>query len=142
MSESASQYQLSYGDVLVARTGATYGKSLFYDSNQPAVFASFLIKPIFDNSIILNRYYWHFSKSENYWQQAKKMVSVGGQQQFNANALAKIKIPVPALSEQKRIVGILDKFDCLVNDLTEGLPAEIEARRAQYEYYREKLLTF
>ncbi len=52
------------------------------------------------------------------------------------------KIPVPALSEQKRIVGILDKFDCLVNDLTEGLPAEIEARRAQYEYYREKLLTF
>ena len=52
------------------------------------------------------------------------------------------EIPVPALEEQKRIVGILDKFDCLVNDLSEGLPAEIEARRAQYAHYREKLLSF
>lgn len=52
------------------------------------------------------------------------------------------EIPVPALEEQERIVGILDKFDRLVNDLSEGLPAEIEARRAQYAHYREKLLSF
>ena len=50
-----------------------------------------------------------------------------------------IQLPIPPLSEQERIVGILDKFDALVN--TE-LPAEIAARRKQYEYYREKLLTF
>jgi len=51
-------------------------------------------------------------------------------------------IPVPALAEQSRIVSILDRFDALVNDITQGLPAELAARRRQYEYYRDKLLTF
>ncbi len=51
-------------------------------------------------------------------------------------------IPIPPLAEQNRIVSILDRFDALTNDLTAGLPAEIEKRRQQYEYYRDKLLTF
>ena len=51
-------------------------------------------------------------------------------------------IPVPSLEEQERIVSILDRFDKLCNDISEGLPAEIEARRKQYEYYRDKLLSF
>jgi type I restriction enzyme S subunit len=53
-----------------------------------------------------------------------------------------IKIPVPPIFEQERIVKILDKFDALVNDISIGLPAELSARRQQYEYYRGKLLTF
>lgn len=53
-----------------------------------------------------------------------------------------ISIPIPSLSEQQRIVSILDKFESLVNDLSEGLPAEIAAVQEQYEYYRDKLLTF
>lgn len=57
-------------------------------------------------------------------------------------AVMKYKIPIPPLEEQNRIVNILDKFNALTNDLTEGLPAEIAARRAQYEYYRDKLLSF
>ena len=52
------------------------------------------------------------------------------------------QIPVPPIEEQHRIVSILDRFDALCNDLTSGLPAEIEARRKQYEYYRDKLLMF
>ena len=51
-------------------------------------------------------------------------------------------IPIPSLAEQEYIVSILDKFETLVNDLTQGLPAEIEARQQQYEYYRDQLLTF
>ena len=51
-------------------------------------------------------------------------------------------VPVPSIEEQERIVSILDRFDALCNDISEGLPAEIEARQKQYEYYRDKLLTF
>lgn len=53
-----------------------------------------------------------------------------------------IKIPVPPLEEQRRLADVLDRFDALVNDLSTGLPAELEARRRQYEYYRDRLLTF
>lgn len=56
--------------------------------------------------------------------------------------MASIKLDIPTLQEQIRIVSILDRFDALCNDLTFGLPAEIEARTKQYEYYRDKLLTF
>lgn len=54
----------------------------------------------------------------------------------------KYQIPVPPLQEQYRIIKILDKFDALINDIGSGLPAEIAARRKQYEYYRDQLLTF
>ena len=60
----------------------------------------------------------------------------------SAKDLAKIEIPVPPLAEQNRIVKILDQFDDLVNNISSGLPAEIKARRQQYEFYREKLLIF
>ena len=60
----------------------------------------------------------------------------------NVPSLQEIVIPIPSMTEQKRIASILDRFDTLTNDLTSGLPAEIEKRRQQYEYYRDKLLTF
>ena len=65
-------------------------------------------------------------------------------------SLPQISLPVtedfefllPSIEEQQRIVSILDRFDALCNDISTGLPAEIEARQKQYEYYRDKLLTF
>ena len=69
-------------------------------------------------------------------------ITGGAQPKLNQKNLNKIPIPLPAPGEQRRIVSILDRFDALCNDLTSGLPAEIEARRKQYEYYRDKLLTF
>jgi len=58
------------------------------------------------------------------------------------STMGEVKIPVPPLPVQQEIVSILDRFDALVNDFSSGLPAEIKARRQQYEYYRDKLLTF
>lgn len=56
--------------------------------------------------------------------------------------MGKILLPIPPYKEQKRLATILDKFETLVNDLSQGLPAEIVAVQEQYEYYRNKLLTF
>ncbi|MBQ0119135.1 MAG: restriction endonuclease subunit S [Bacteroidales bacterium] len=141
ITEDSKPYLLSSGDIVVARTGATFGKTLYYGLDEQAIYASFLIK-IELNDSVLSRYYWHFSKSKYYWEQANKYVSKAGQQQFNSNAICKIEIPIPSLAEQQRIVDILDRFDTLTNDLSQGLPAEIEARKKQYEHYRDKLLTF
>ena len=58
------------------------------------------------------------------------------------NNVKKFKIPVPSLQTQQKVVDILDKFDTLVNSITDGLPREIELRRKQYEHYRELLLNF
>lgn len=69
-------------------------------------------------------------------QQISSMPSV------DMKAFKEYPFPIPPLAEQERIVSILDKFDILCNDLTQGLPKELELRRKQYEYYRDKLLTF
>ena len=142
LNDESKKYLVKKGDLLLARTGATYGKTLYVPDNSPAVYASFLIKIELDNSKISNRYYWHFSKSNQYWRQAEKLVSKGGQQQFNTNAVERVVVPVPPLDVQNRIVNVLDNFEKICSDLNIGLPAEIEARQKQYEYYRDKLLTF
>lgn len=71
-----------------------------------------------------------------------KYITGGTQPKLNQKNLNKIPIAVPALQVQERIVEILDKFDALVNDLSSGLPAEIQARSQQYEHYRDQLLSF
>uniref|UniRef100_UPI0026175A50 restriction endonuclease subunit S n=1 Tax=uncultured Dysosmobacter sp. TaxID=2591384 RepID=UPI0026175A50 len=69
-------------------------------------------------------------------------ISGGAQPKLNQQNLNRIPIPLPSLDRQKYIVSILDRFDSLRASISEGIPAEIEARRKQYEYYRDKLLTF
>ncbi|PAF55054.1 hypothetical protein CJF60_03555 [Mycoplasmopsis agassizii] len=69
-------------------------------------------------------------------------ISKSDHQRHWISKYSQIEIPVPSLEEQNRIVNILDKFSKLTSDINEGLPAEIKMRRQQYEYYREKLLTF
>jgi type I restriction enzyme S subunit len=70
------------------------------------------------------------------------MAHMTGVPALNRKELVDFQIPIPPLDEQERIVEILDRFDTLCTDLTSGLPAEIAARKQQYEYYRDKLLTF
>ena len=66
----------------------------------------------------------------------------GTRQRITRKNLGTIEIPIPSLEEQRRVVEMLDKFDALTNDLSSGLPAEIEARRQQYAYNRDRLLSF
>lgn len=89
-----------------------------------------------NNKLIKNKFLVYFFKTLSI---QGKGTTVKG---ISVEELEKIKIPLPPLEEQERIVNILDRFDALCNDLTCGLPAEIEARRKQYAYYRDKLLTF
>jgi type I restriction enzyme S subunit len=138
----AENYSVSSGDLLVARTGASFGKTLLVGEEQNAVFASFLIRIKFPSNQMNPAFYWHFAKSSHYWTQAERLVSRAGQPQFNANALKQILVPIPDLKIQLEISNVLDKLDSLVTDFKDGLPAEILARRKQYEHYRERLLTF
>ncbi|TNC52579.1 restriction endonuclease subunit S [Mumia zhuanghuii] len=85
------------------------------------------------------RYVFHWISHEY---ERLKALGEGSQSNLNAQKVKSYPIPVPPLEEQRRIAALLDRFDALVNDLSIGLPAEIEARRKQYEYYRDKLLTF
>ena len=142
ISTENKEYLLKRDDLVMARTGATYGKTLCYNMDTPAIYASFLIKIQVDETQMLPRFYWHFTRTPEYWGQANRLVTKGGQPQFNTGAIGRIVIPIPPLETQAKIVSILDRFDTLCHDLTQGLPAEIAARKKQYEYYRDKLLTF
>lgn len=124
------------GDILISAAG-TIGRTVIYDG-EPAYYQdSNIVWVENDESIVLNRYLYY------YYQLQPWSVSTGGTiaRLYNDN-ISKARISVPPLPEQRRIVSILDRFDALCNDLTSGLPAEIAARQKQYEYYRDKLLTF
>ena len=139
--ETFDEYRSRYnfpkkGDVLISAAG-TIGRTVVYDG-KPAYFQDSNIVWIDnDESIVLNSYLRYCYELKP-WK-----ASEGGTipRLYNDN-IAKAVIAVPSIEEQKRIVSILDRFDAICNDLTSGLPAEIEARQKQYEYYRDKLLNF
>lgn len=82
-------------------------------------------------------YYWLVKNHEDLRARGQ-----GNRSDLNLGIIKSYPIALPSLAEQERIVAILDSFDALVNDLSVGLPAELVARRKQYEYYRDRLLTF
>ena len=88
------------------------------------------------------KYLAYFFQTENFAKQKRKYASGVKVVRVKGEQLLKVIIPLPSLEEQQRIVDILDRFETLTTDLQSGIPAEIAARRQQYEYYREQLLTF
>ena len=105
LNDQNTEYVLKRGDIIVARTGATFGKTAIFDYEYPAVYASFLIKIDFIQRDVLNKFYWIFAQSPEYWDQANKLVGGGGQPQFNANAISRIEVPIPPIEEQEKIIS-------------------------------------
>ena len=86
---------------------------------------------------------YHLLSSGQIQDEMRRKASFGGAvQNLNSSIVKELHLPVPPLEVQQKFVSILDRFDALCNDLTNGLPAEIAARKKQYEHYRDKLLTF
>ena len=99
-----------------------------------------VIQPISDK--LLPKYLYILLCAEKFFNYNMQNVKGAKMPRGSKDAIMRYSIPLPPLEEQQRIVDILDRFDTLVNDIKTGLPAEIEARQKQYEYYRDKLLTF
>ena len=139
--ELFAEYKAKYsyprkGEILISAAG-TIGRSVIYDGS-PAYFQdSNIVWIANDESVVLNRYLYYFY-SLFPWRVAEG----GTVARLYNDQIQRTEIPVPPLEVQKKIVSILDRFDALCNDLTRGLPAEIAARKKQYEHYRDKLLTF
>ena len=123
--------------VAVARSGASAG------------FVSYWDEPIFitdgfgyevKKEVATPKYLYYVLKNKEI--ELNGMKRGAGVPHVSGERLGEINLPVPPIEEQKRVVSTLDRFDAICNDLTSGLPAEIEARQKQYEYYRDKLLTF
>ncbi len=130
------------GDVVIAAVGETVedvGKAVAWLGRDDVAIHDDCFKFSHDQNPKFVAYCFQtpiFNSEKNRYVARAKIKRLSGE------SLAKLKIPVPPLEEQERIVAILDTFDALVNDLSSGLPAEIRVRRQQYEHYRDRLLTF
>ena len=94
------------------------------------------------NGEVLPNYVYHIFSSSDFYKYLEENQSGASYPAISDALVKKYKIPVPSLEIQSRIVQVLDNFDMVCNDLNIGLPKEIELRQKQYEYFREKLLTF
>ena len=139
--ELFNEYKSKYsypkkGDILISCSG-TIGRTVVFNG-KPAYFQdSNIVWLENDESVVLNTYLKYCYDRQPWRAESGGTIA----RLYNAN-IENAVIPVPPLEEQERIASILDRFDKLCNDISDGLPAEIEARQKQYEYYRDKLLTF
>ena len=141
----AEQYRskcLKENDILITRTGYPGQACLVPKKYEGCQTFTTLIARLNPSLEISPKYICYYINSKFGKEYVNSMKTGAAQKNFGAKALEKMPIPLPSLAEQERIVAILDRFDKLCNDITSGIPAEIEARRKQYEHYRDQLLTF
>lgn len=129
-------------DIVIVAAGENkddIGIGMAWLGDEPAAVhdACFIFK-----SDLYPQYVSHYLRSKYYHKQIVKYVSEGKICSISAKGLGNTIIPIPSYEEQVRVATLLNKFDELVSDLSQGLPAEIKAVKEQYEYYRNKLLSF
>ena len=131
-----------YGDLIIATTSENdedVCKAVAWMGNDEIAISR---DACFFTHVMNPKYVAYYFQTEHFQKQKRSLITGTKVRRVNARDLAKVKIPIPPLSEQERIVSILDKFDTLTTSISEGLPKEIELRRKQYEYYRNQLLSF
>lgn len=128
------------GSIIMATT-ATIGEHALLTADLLANqrFTNFEIRELQRDKVIPKYIYYYFYLVDEW---AKKHADVGSFMSVDIEELSDLAIPVPPPPVQEYIVSILDQFETLTSDITTGLPAEIEARQKQYEYYRDKILSF
>ena len=128
-------------DILYSVVGS-FGIPVHITEDKPFVFQRHIaiLRP--NAEIIAPRYLYHVMKSDAFYKKADAAAIGAAQRTISLSALNRMKISVPSLDVQERLVRVLDNFDAICTDLNIGLPAEIEARKKQYEFYRDQLLTF
>ena len=129
------------GDILYTVVGS-YGIPVCIENDKKFVFQRHIaiLRP--NNAIVKSKYLFHAMQSTDFKIQADKLAKGAAQKTIALSSLAKMYMPVPDMNVQERIVNVLDNFEAICTDLNIGLPAEIEARQKQYEYYRDLLFTF
>lgn len=125
----------------ILATTATIGEHalIIADSLANQRFTNLSIRKSLENELSVKYVYYYFFVIDEW---CKANTNVSNFASVDMSKFYNLLIPIPSIAEQQRIVTILDRFDTLTTDLTQGLPAEIEKRKQQYEYYRDKLLTF
>lgn len=126
---------------IILATTATIGEHalIIADSLSNQQFTNLSIRKSLADELDM-KFFFYYMFIVDEW--CKNNTNTSGFESVDMVKFKKLQIPIPSLAEQRRIVAILDKFEALVNDISEGLPAEIASRRQQYEYYRNKLMTF
>lgn len=140
------RYRVKRGDVFFTRTSETREEvgfaSVLLENIEDCVFSGFVLRARPITNVILPEFCKYCFATYKIRKQIIQSSTLTTRALTNGASLSKVKIMIPSIAEQNRIVSILDRFDTLTNDLTAGLPAEMEKRRQQYEFYRDKLLTF
>ena len=133
---------LNENDILITIAGATIGKSVLVPKDILPANTNQALAIIRVNKENNPQFVFHVLRSGIMSQYIKKSIKGSAQPNLTLALLNDFLVPIPSSQEQEKIISILNRFDTLTYDLTAGLPAEIEKRRQQYEFYRDKLLTF
>lgn len=137
-----SRSKLVLDDMLFTYVG-TIGQVALIDENDKYYLAPNVALIRINQEYLLPRFVMYFFQTKTFWsKQIDKLLQSSSMKNIPMEKIRKFKLPVPPLEVQQRIVNVLDNFEAICSDLQIGLPAEIEARRKQYEYYRDKLLSF
>lgn len=139
--EGVKKGKLFPANSFILATTATIGEHalVIADSLANQRFTNLTVRKSLSDRLLI-KFVFHYMFIVDEW--CKKNINVSGFASVDMNKFKKLEFPIPSLEEQNRIVSILDRFESLTTSLQSGLPAEISARRQQYEHYRDKLLTF